>query len=96
MIGWEQERARLLAKYTAPKRTCEHGPPYGHARICDTCDPHLRLCYACHEAHAAKEHGHTPAPAVCGGCKKDLGMHPPAFSKAGAPWCGDCPRWWFE
>jgi hypothetical protein len=69
--------------------------------FCDDCpdevanDYRPRRCYACHIAHGQTVHGKIPEPKQCPGCGKELGLVPPAFSKAGAPWCGVCPPWWF-
>ena len=37
-----------------------------------------------------------PATVTCTGCRKPLDANAHASSPAGAPWCGDCPIWWFR
>jgi len=57
--------------------------------------PHKR-CSRHDVEHRHQAHGIVPVELRCAGCQKPLGTHTDTRSKAGAPWCGDCPPWWHE
>ena len=54
-----------------------------------------RMCRSHLREHKAKVHGETSGPDRCTLCKREL-PDEHLTSPAGAPWCGSCPRWWFE
>lgn len=71
---------------------CEMLPGESHndyaARIC-RCSRH-------DVEHKQVVHGVAPEALFCTGCKKPLGLWTDTRSRAGAPWCGGCPKWWHE